>query len=308
MQVSGPRRRVARLLFAGLILIGVAIVLVRAFGPSPAPSRRLQPRDYVPGRLVYPIAFDPGSGCAQLYATPFGYLWAREADAREMEIVIRELSPESTHSYERDAVFIRHGDVVIDAGANIGAFTRIALLRGARKVIAFEPQPAVIACYRRTFAAELASRQVILLEKGVWEQSGTLEFENDGLNFHAHGLGLHGLPPERKNATHLPATTIDETIEGLGVDRVDFIKVDFIKMDIEGSERYALKGARRTIAKHKPNMAITVYHRIDDPQVIPAVVVDIRPDYAVVPGPQPEGGPGKPGTLVFFPRDRSALP
>jgi FkbM family methyltransferase len=245
------------------------------------------------------VASDAGS---QLYATPFGFLWARAADADEMEIVVRELLPESTHSYERGPVFIRHGDVVVDAGAHVGAFTRIALLRGAQKVIAFEPQPAVLVNFRRTFATELASGRVVLVEKAVWEQPGTLEFENDGLNFHAHGLGLHSLPPEGKNATRLPATTIDETVEKLGIDRVDFIK-----MDIEGSERYALRGARRTIAKHKPNMAITVYHRIDDPRVVPEVVAGIRPDYAVIPGPLPPGGPGTPGTLVFFPRDKSAV-
>ena len=301
MRDFGLKRRVVRLTLVGLVLIGIAIVLARSSEP-PVPTPTPKPQGYVPGRLVYPVASDPGSTCTRLFATPFGFLWAREADSREMEIVVRELSSESPHGYERGPVFIRHGDVVIDAGAHIGAFTRIALLRGAQKVIAFEPQPAVVACYRRTFAAELGSGRVILVEKAVWEQSGTLDFENDGLNFHAHGLGLHSLPPKRHDTIRLPATTIDETLEALAVDRVDFIK-----MDIEGSERHALRGARRTIAKHKPTMAITVYHRIDDPEVIPAVVVGIRRDYTVIPGPMPPRGPGNPGALVFFPRDPSAL-
>ena len=52
-------------------------------------------------------------------------------------------------------------------------------------------------------------------------------------------------------------------------------------MDIEGSERFALQGATDTVKRFKPRMAICTYHLPDDPDVIPRIVLQTRPDYAI---------------------------
>ncbi len=93
----------------------------------------------------------------------------------------------------------------------------------------------------------------------------------------------------------MPVTTIDDTVEALGLERVDFIK-----MDIEGAERQALRGARRTIARWKPSLSICAYHRPDDAEAIPAVVRNARPDYHVLGAPGPAERP--PSLLLWFPR------
>lgn len=58
-------------------------------------------------------------------------------------------------------------------------------------------------------------------------------------------------------------------------------KVTFIKMDIEGAEEKALLGAKRIITQQKPKLAICVYHKPEDIIEIPALVLQMRPDYNI---------------------------
>ena len=56
-------------------------------------------------------------------------------------------------------------------------------------------------------------------------------------------------------------------------------RVAFIKMDIEGSEYNALLGARETIVRNRPILAISIYHRKEDIWVLPSVILEMVPDY-----------------------------
>lgn len=57
--------------------------------------------------------------------------------------------------------------------------------------------------------------------------------------------------------------------------------VDFIKMDIEGAEQDAIEGAKNTIKKYHPILAICIYHKAEDWYKVPKMVLDIRNDYKV---------------------------
>ncbi len=59
------------------------------------------------------------------------------------------------------------------------------------------------------------------------------------------------------------AVTVDATCARLGLDRVDFIKAD-----IEGAERYAVRGARQTLTRFAPKVALCIYYLPDDPEAI----------------------------------------
>ena len=63
------------------------------------------------------------------------------------------------------------------------------------------------------------------------------------------------------------------------VARYNVSKVDFIKMDIEGAETAALEGAIETISKFKPNLAIAIYHSMDDLVNIPKWILDLNLGY-----------------------------
>lgn len=56
-------------------------------------------------------------------------------------------------------------------------------------------------------------------------------------------------------------------------------KIGFVKMDIEGSEKKALIGAKQHIISDKPNMMISIYHKMEDIIEIPHLLLEYTPQY-----------------------------
>lgn len=211
-----------------------------------------------------------GEPCPALSATPIGDFWIQPEDAGLLEFLVAEQVIAGAYRHEQAAV--REGDVVFDVGSHVGVFTRMALRRGAKTVVAIEPVQKNLDCFKKTFQAELAAGTVRVVEAAAWNEPATLQFHVDeGESGSARGR------VDQAGTIEVPAVTIDATVAGLGLDRVDFIK-----MDIEGAERFALKGASETIARFRPKMAICVYHTPDDRTVIPEVVRSIQPNYAEI--------------------------
>lgn len=211
--------------------------------------------------------------CPALWRTPTGRFWGRLNDQRLLENLIAEQLLERI--YDRPSAGIRAGDVVVDVGGHLGTFTRFALIQGADKVVTFEPEPTNIACFKKSFSDEIAQGRVILVEAAAWEKREELRFALDPTDPNT-GMG------QVRGDGHLTVqgVTIDDTLAELGV-----TTVDFIKMDIEGAERHALAGAHVTLSVQAPRMALCVYHRGDDREVIPERVLAIRSSYEILMGP-----------------------
>lgn len=164
------------------------------------------------------------------------------------------------------------GDVVIDCGAHIGAFTRVALRAGARMVVAIEPEKANLLAFQRNFEKEIKSGQVKLVPKGIWNTTGKL-------SLHLSSVGdSHSVVVPQSLGTEelIEVTTLDSVVESLKLPRVDFIK-----MDIEGAEQKALQGAQKVLVQYHPRLAISSYHLKGDPAAICALVWQARTDYLV---------------------------
>jgi FkbM family methyltransferase len=69
----------------------------------------------------------------------------------------------------------------------------------------------------------------------------------------------------------IPVCSLDSTVYGL--------RPNYIKMDIEGSEKEALIGAKNIIKDFKPNLAISIYHKPEDLWEIPLLIKTLNPDY-----------------------------
>jgi FkbM family methyltransferase len=206
----------------------------------------------------------------ELVETPRGRYWTVKND-RFLRFTLAE---QDLQIYGSDGSSVHPGDVVLDCGANVGVFTRTALSRGARLVVAIEPAPTTVECLRRNFAREIAAGTVIVSPKGVWDRVDTLELALGGDGNTTGNSFVFGRSLQDK--VKVPLTTID-----LLVDELHLTRVDFIKMDIEGAEKQALRGGMRTIQQFRPRLAIASEHLPDDAQEIPKVVHSIRDGYAM---------------------------
>ena len=74
--------------------------------------------------------------------------------------------------------------------------------------------------------------------------------------------------------SEIEATTVDDFVADQKINRIDFIK-----SDIEGCEQEMLQGARATIQRHHPKLALAIYHSIHDLLDIPLLVHEMNPDY-----------------------------
>jgi len=180
------------------------------------------------------------------------------------------------YEYHRGTVHCKPqaGDVVIDAGGCWGEtclyFAHEAGPDGA--VVAFEFIPSNLAVLKRN--RELnphLARNYHVVEHPVWSTAG--------LKLYYVDWGPGSRVTEDINKYHswegiAETVTIDGTLKSLGLDRVDFIK-----MDIEGAELDALKGAEASIRKHRPKLAISLYHKPDDFDSIPRYLAGLDLGY-----------------------------
>jgi len=187
----------------------------------------------------------------QLWDTPKGHFWLPPNDDLQSFTFI--LAEQECKIYESGKVGVRDGDIVLDCGAHVGVYTRDALHAGAKLVVAIEPSPQNIECLKRNVKTEVEQGVVIIYEKGVWNREEILAFHTPATGSSASDSFVW----KHKNGRtiHVPVTTIDKLVKELKLDRVDFIK-----MDIEGAEEKALMGAKETITKYGPRIALCVYH------------------------------------------------
>jgi FkbM family methyltransferase len=148
----------------------------------------------------------------------------------------------------------------VDCGAYEGDTLEQIRARGfpLAAVAAFEPDAGhlpKLAATLRELAASAESTPAYLWPCAVHSRTTQLRF--------AAGLGTSsGVSAQGEEI--VPAVALDDVLAGFAP--------TFIKMDIEGSEYDALLGAREIIRRHRPGLAICVYHRAQHLWQIPLLI------------------------------------
>lgn len=153
------------------------------------------------------------------------------------------------------------GDTVIEGGMCFGdtALWFADLVGESGKVVGFEFEPNNLKVLRENLSLhpELAKR-IVLKENALANVSGEkLSFVMAGP---ATTMGsLEQARSFNRETIEAETLTIDDLVKREGLDRVDFIK-----LDVEGAELNTLIGAADTLMRHKPKLALSAYHKLDD--------------------------------------------
>ncbi len=139
--------------------------------------------------------------------------------------------------------FCRHGDVVVDVGANIGSHT-LAFAKAvgdSGEVVALEPQRIPFQMLSGNVALN-GLCNVRVLQQGAGDRSGRamvpLVSGKDPHNWGAVSLGDEGSP--------------GETVDVVPVDGLGLRSCRLIKIDVEGMEPQVIRGAANAIRRFQP--------------------------------------------------------
>jgi len=149
---------------------------------------------------------------------------------------------------------IQPGAVVLDVGAHVGLFT-VLLARWTGPnghVFAFEPTPLTRAALVDHLALNEMAERVTICPLAVSDREGKSMMYTVSNSPENTLSPRHGRLPNA-TAVEIEMTTIDAFCESEG------IRPTLIKIDIEGFELHALRGAKRTLARHRSTVVVELH-------------------------------------------------
>jgi len=161
--------------------------------------------------------------------------------------------------------FVRRGDIALDVGANVGAHAVFLshLVRDDGRVLAFEPLAPNVDALRETIRRRSRISNISIFQLAVGNPGKTRQevvIKAPGADLTQASLQLQGVGSWERKASvreyRVSLTSLDAEGEVQALPSIDFVKID-----VEGGELDVLKGAARTISKHRPLIYCEVYKR-----------------------------------------------
>lgn len=177
--------------------------------------------------------------------------------------------------FDRGNISIRpaHGDVVIDAGGCFGD-TSVFFAKSVGEnghVYVFDPLPIHGEVIKHNINQNNLTSTITYVASAVGESSNGAK---DNQIKQSNAVIDPGFNLQNSNGNEFPIISIDDYFVQHRIE-----KLNFIKMDVEGYELLALIGAKKTIEKFKPKLAISLYHKYIDFYSIPAWIKINFPGY-----------------------------
>ena len=155
------------------------------------------------------------------------------------------------------------GETFIDIGGFNGSNTLDFIKRcpNYNAVHLFEPEPSN---FVKCVDVLKNKSNIYCYPHGLSDRKQTLRLESQGSASRITDNGLISI-------------NVDSLDDVLG----DRFKPTFIKMDIEGAEMLAIEGAKKTITRYRPRLAVCIYHNVGDFWRIPKKILSFNNDYSI---------------------------
>lgn len=171
----------------------------------------------------------------------------------------------------------RDDEVFLDIGCYTGDTIKEFLDKNTKfdKIISFEPD---LENYEKA-------------KKNIETYCRDYKINNNKILLYPYGVGAQSVMGgfERFEETNGEGSKFISNNDGAGNDMVKLVSIDefieqkytILKADVESFEYQVLVGARKSIKKWKPRLAICVYHNIFDFIQLPLLIKEFVPDYKI---------------------------
>jgi len=185
--------------------------------------------------------------------------------ADNLYILLQEIS---TEYFDSDIMIPGEHEVFVDGGV-CDFKTSLDFIKWCKNnydaIYGFEPDDV---CFKKTQERiisnpEIDSSKIKMYKAGCWSKSTNLQFISDGRG--GSSINING-------GNSIKVIAIDTVVPK---DK----RVTFIKLDVEGAELESLKGAKETIKRCRPKLAICIYHKPEDILELPSYILSLHSDY-----------------------------
>lgn len=192
---------------------------------------------------------------------PYKLFWPNKFSVDGInQITAETFDKKDWHYYQYKTTTIENNEVLLDIGTAEGLFP-LTVIDKCDHIYMVEPSKIFTNSLGKTF--ELFKHKTTIINTAVGSKDDEVYFNEDS---------LEGQVSEGNNGNNK-----------ISLKKIDTIfqdkKISYLKADIEGFEYEMLLGAKETIRNNKPKIAITTYHKENNPKEIIELIRSYVPEY-----------------------------
>ena len=176
------------------------------------------------------------------------------------QVTAETFDNEDWHYYRYKHTEVEDGDIILDIGTAEGLFPLVVIDK-CEHIYMVEPSSVFCEALKKTFSEY--ENKTTIFNNAAGSIDEEVYFNEDSLTGQ--------ISNDKKGETKIQLRKIDTLL----TDK----KITFIKADIEGFEQEMLLGAENIIKKNKPKIAITTYHKENNPVDIINLIKSYVPEY-----------------------------
>lgn len=233
-------------------------------------------------RLAQITPLDEKTSRVKVWQHGLSFYWHGDLDDNLYFLIEQEFNPNNPHCYTTDPICLTAKSLVIDVGACEGLFAyRLLKQNACRKVICFEPGEVMATLLWRGAVENGVAGRLKVEPAAVAGTSGPVKLMNEGRP-DACRIEVCSDPERSSSAkrNELEASAYAVSLDDyLGNRQIQLQPSDLIKVDAEGADWEVIRGASQTIARDRPQIAVTTYHADEHAESIAGLLKKLNPDY-----------------------------